>query len=165
MKRVFLWLSTPFIWFGSLFKSNYVVQVGEPGFGTSKSIKSSEVTEIVDEEELAERAVKNEQQRVQNSNLESFAEEAFKASETNFEQVDSGIVRPKKTRRNLMYILKRIDGKELFIGKEIRKFIEESDLDLDFTQKEAYRFATTHGDKKVFKEKYYISVKEVSKQK
>jgi hypothetical protein len=77
--------------------------------------------------------------------------------------VESEVVEVKKIRRILTYKIETKQGLILYEGKKISKFIEESGLDLDFTQEQVYRFANRHQATKIFKGKYFVSFKEVIK--
>lgn len=128
------------------------------------------IEKIEDENILADNMIRNNQEKY-NLGYDEFDHELPKAvieipkEELVFEKktVESKVVKVKKIRRILTYKIETKQGLILYEGKKISKFIEESGLDLDFTQEQVYRFANRHQATKIFKGKYFVSFKEIIK--
>lgn len=162
MKKVLIYLATPFVW---IWNQLFGMKHSEPAKGHSYSYKSFK--EEMNEEEAANNMILNNQEKAKSEGIDVFKEPATEYIEienpnVEFEEKvsDSEVVKVEKSRRILTYKIETKARLVLYEGKKISKFIEESKLDLDFTQRQVYRHATKHQDGKLFKGKYYVSFTE-----
>lgn len=126
------------------------------------------INKIEDENELAENMIKNNQERhntppvVDNFTI---SDEPFYIPEEKILFVkkvpETEVVSVKKKKRILTYKLETKEGLILFEGIKISKFIKENKGKYRFNQEQCYEFAKKYQDTRIFKEKYFISFKEV----
>jgi hypothetical protein len=123
---------------------------------------------IEDEDELAENMIKNNQERHNippSVNDSCINDESFYVPDEDIVFIkktpEVKVISVKKKKRILTYKLETKDGLILFEGIKISKFIKENKKEFSFNQKQCYKFALKYQDTRIFKEKYFISFKEV----